>query len=169
MKREWLDYSIIVKMEFYVTVDSQHCSSFNRNLATLSIILPRSLEFVGQWEVALCEYGLNNGILSVEGPLMNHAYLMTRLVSPQIIGNKMHRILAMIPLDFVPEIADMGFFFREIESRQYIPIDSTSENSIILELKDSKFRPLSFRSNVELMFRLHFKQVKAGILSLSVM
>ncbi len=155
-------------MDFYVTVDSQNCTLFNRSAATVLITLPYSLEFPGKWQVAVCEYGLNNGIFLLEGQLHNHAYLKTRLVTPQIIGDKMHRILLAIPLDFVPEAPDMAFFFREMQNRQYVLIDSVSENSIILELKDSKLRPMTLRGKTELLFRLHFKQVSASNSSLSV-
>ncbi len=152
-----------------MTVDSQNCTSFNRANAIISITLPRLLEFPGQWQVALCEYGLNNGIFLLEMGIQNHAYLTSRLVMPQILGDKMDRILAVIPLDFIPEVPEMGFFFREIQNRQYISIDSTSANSIILELKDSKFRPLTFRGLAQILFRLHFKPVSVGNLPLSVM
>ncbi len=139
-------------MDFYVTVDSQNCSAFNRATATVSTNLPCSIILSGQWMVALCEYGINNGIFLLEGRLHNLAYLTTNLVSPQIVGDRMHRVLGLIPLDFVPEVPDMQFFFREMQNRQYVPVDSTSQTSITLELKDQNFRHMTLRGRTEVIF-----------------
>ncbi len=149
-------------MDFYVTVDSRNCSSFNRSAATVSINLPCSINFPGQWVVALCEYGLNNGIFLLEGQLHNHAYLTTNLVSPQIVGDRMYRVLGLIPLDFVPEVPDMSFFFREMQNRQYVPVDSASQTTITLEMQDCKFRPMTLRGKTEVIFRLHFKPISVS-------
>ncbi len=113
----------LLRMEFYVTVDSQNCTRYKRLAGILSITLPYTIELQGQWCVALCQYGLNNGVFHPEGELHNQAYLTTRIVSPQILGDQTHRILAVIPLDFVSEILDMVYYFREIQHPLYVQVD----------------------------------------------
>ncbi len=159
----------LYSMEFYLTVDSQNCTTFNRLAGTLSVTLPYTIDFPGNWSVALCQYGLNNGIFLLDGKLHNHAYIVSRIVLPQMLGDKMHRILAIIPLDFVPEVPDMGYFFREIQNPVYVPVDSCNANSITLEMKDSKLLSLTLRGRTEVLFQLHFKQILPSTKPLSDM
>ncbi len=144
-------------MAFYLTVDSQNCSHFDRLQGTIGVTLLYTLKYKKNWVVALCQYGLNNGIFLPQHKIHTHIYLATQLVSPQFFGEEMQRILALIPLDFVPEVPDMGFFFRDIFNPEYVSIDSDVKNAITLELKDPSLNAISLRPNVQAVFRLHFK------------
>ncbi len=146
-------------MDFYLTVDCQNCRTFDRARATITIDLPTSINFRGQWVVALTQYGLNNGIFLLEGRLHNHACITSKLVVPQMVGDKMHRVLTLVPLDFVSTVPDMEFFFREVWMPAYIPVDSTSQSSITVEFRDSKFQLMTFRGKTEVILQLHFKCV----------
>ncbi len=146
-------------MDFYLTVDSENCDNFDRLLGILSITLPFTLELKGQWRVALCQYGLNNGTRVKIGHKLNCAYLTSNLVTPQLIGNQTSRILSLIPLDFIKLQQNMHFFYREIQNPEYVPVDLCCANLIVLHIKDAQMVPISFQPDVEVLFRLHFKPI----------